>query len=190
MPITAALHSRSGGRCELCASQEPLQTFDVLPNAGPSSDTSLFLCRTCIAQITQPDSLDLQHWYPLGDSMWSEHPAVQVMAYRVLKALEHEPWAQDLLGQLYLDDDKLRWAEAAPLKSEGDSIITRDSNGTQLATGDTVTLIKDLVVKGANFTAKRGTTVKNISLTDDPKFIEGNVNGTRIVLVAAYLKKA
>jgi protein PhnA len=47
-----------------------------------------------------------------------------------------------------------------------------------------------LVVKGANFTAKRGTTVKNISLTDNPEHIEGKVNGTRIVLLSKFLKKA
>ncbi|MGL5800184.1 MAG: PhnA domain-containing protein, partial [Plesiomonas sp.] len=56
--------------------------------------------------------------------------------------------------------------------------------------GDSVTLIKDLVVKGANFTAKRGTMVKNITLTSNPEHIEGRVNGVHIVLVAAFLKKA
>ena len=54
----------------------------------------------------------------------------------------------------------------------------------------TDTEIKDLVVKGANFTAKRGTMVKNISLTSNPEHIEGRVNGTRIVLVSAFMKKA
>ncbi|MDD4885088.1 PhnA domain-containing protein, partial [Sulfuricurvum sp.] len=53
-----------------------------------------------------------------------------------------------------------------------------------------VTLIKDLEVKGAGFTAKRGTIVKNIRLTDDPKYIEGKINGSTIVLVAAFMKKA
>ena len=50
--------------------------------------------------------------------------------------------------------------------------------------------IKDLKVKGANFTAKQGTMVRGITLTDNPEHIEGKVNGTRIVLVSAYLKKA
>jgi protein PhnA len=53
-----------------------------------------------------------------------------------------------------------------------------------------VTLIKDLEVKGAGFTAKRGTAVRDIRLTSNPKHIEGKVNGVQIVLVAAYLKKA
>ena len=49
---------------------------------------------------------------------------------------------------------------------------TKDSNGTTLADGDSVTLIKDLKVKGTSETIKRGTLVKNIRLTDDPGLIE------------------
>ena len=92
---------------------------------------------------------------------------------------------------LYLEDSVKAWADAGLEGSnDDDSVPTKDSNGTILNAGDTVTLIKDLVVKGAGFTAKRGTVVKNISLTDNPEHIEGRVNGTRIVLVSAYLKKA
>ena len=53
-----------------------------------------------------------------------------------------------------------------------------------------MTLIKDLPVKGAGFTAKRGTAVRNIALTGNPEQIEGRVNGVRIVLLTKYLKKA
>ena len=49
---------------------------------------------------------------------------------------------------------------------------TRDSNGTVLADGDSVTIIKSLKVKGASDTLKRGTVFKNIRLTDDPREIE------------------
>lgn len=90
---------------------------------------------------------------------------------------------------MYLDDDLKAWADAG-LPAEDDREPTKDSNGTILNEGDDVTLIKDLDVKGAGFTAKRGTMVKNIHLTDNPLHIEGKVNGTQIVLVAAYLKKA
>lgn len=51
-------------------------------------------------------------------------------------------------------------------------------------------IIKDLDVKGTSFTAKRGTTVRNISLTDNPEHIEGRVNGTRIVILTKFVKKA
>ena len=67
---------------------------------------------------------------------------------------------------------------------------TLDSHGTPLASGDSVTLIKDLDVKGAGFVAKRGTLVKNIRLTGDPAHVEGKVNGVAIVLKTQFLKKA
>ncbi|MCJ2047115.1 alkylphosphonate utilization protein [Methylobacterium sp. J-078] len=68
---------------------------------------------------------------------------------------------------------------------------TRDSNGTKLADGDLVTLIKDLKVKGTSTTLKRGTLVKNIRLTDDPGEIECNAEKVKgLVLKTAFLKKA
>lgn len=67
----------------------------------------------------------------------------------------------------------------------------RDSNGTQLTDGDSVTLIKDLKVKGTSTTLKRGTLVKNIRLTDDPAEIECNAEKVKgLVLKTAFLKKA
>ncbi|MGL5726347.1 MAG: alkylphosphonate utilization protein, partial [Plesiomonas sp.] len=147
---------------------------------------------TCRNQIENPETADQAHWRCLNDSMWSQVPAVQVMAWRQLKNLSHEVWAQDLLDMLYLDEETLAWAEAgvAATSSNDDTAPTLDSNGNVLQDGDSVTLIKDLVVKGANFTAKRGTMVKNISLTSNPEHIEGRVNGVQIVLVANFLKKA
>ncbi|HET9241631.1 MAG TPA: PhnA domain-containing protein [Oligoflexus sp.] len=185
------LLERASHRCELCANTTDLAAYDVAPNAGSTVDTQVLLCKTCQDSMANPKSVDVKHWYGLNESIWSEHNAVKVLAYRVLKQLGDNAWAQDLLGQIYLDDDVQKWADAG-LSSEKEESKAQvlDSNGTVLQDGDTVTLIKDLDVKGANFTAKRGTTVKNIVLTDDPKYIEGRVNGTRIVLVAAYLKKA
>jgi protein PhnA len=122
--------------------------------------------------------------------MWSQVPAVQVMAWRQLKQLSSEGWAQDLLDMLYLEDDVLSWASALEDDSDNSAEPTYDSNGAVLEAGDTVTLIKDLDVKGAGFTAKRGTAVRGISLTNDPSQIEGRVNGTRIVLLTKFLKKS
>jgi protein PhnA len=52
-------------------------------------------------------------------------------------------------------------------------------------------LIKDLAVKGAGFTAKRGTTVRNISLVpDNEEHIEGRVNGQQIVILTKFIKKS
>ena len=68
---------------------------------------------------------------------------------------------------------------------------TRDSNGAILKNGDSVTLIKDLKVKGTSTTLKRGTLVKNIRLTDDVEEIECNAEKVKgIVLKTAFLKKA
>ena len=68
---------------------------------------------------------------------------------------------------------------------------TRDSNGTILNDGDSVTLIKDLKVKGTSETLKRGTLVKNIRLTGDPDEIECNTKQVKgLVLKTAFLKKA
>ena len=68
---------------------------------------------------------------------------------------------------------------------------TKDSNGTILKDGDTVTLIKDLKVKGANVTLKRGTTIKNIRLTFNEQEIECNADKVKgLVLRTEFLKKA
>jgi protein PhnA len=69
-------------------------------------------------------------------------------------------------------------------------IEVRDSNGTLLKEGDIVTVNKDLKVRGSSGIIKRGTTVKNIKLTDDPEEVEGKVEKQHMVLKACFLKKA
>jgi protein PhnA len=67
----------------------------------------------------------------------------------------------------------------------------RDSNGNALADGDSVTVIKDLKVKGSSQTLKRGTMIRNIRLTDDPEEIECNAEKIKgLVLKTCFLKKA
>lgn len=67
----------------------------------------------------------------------------------------------------------------------------RDSNGNILADGDSVTVIKDLKVKGTSVTLKRGTMIKNIRLTDDEEEIECNAEKVKgLVLKTCFLKKA
>ena len=66
----------------------------------------------------------------------------------------------------------------------------KDSNGTLLNDGDTVTLIKDLKVKGSSLVLKRGTVVKKIKLTEDASEIDCRINGSSIVLRTEFLKKA
>jgi len=92
---------------------------------------------------------------------------------------------------LYLDDDTLQWAKATGEGDENEDTIKHiDANGALLQAGDNVVLIKDLNVKGANFTAKRGTAVRNITLVhDNEEHLEGKVNGQHIVILTKYVKK-
>jgi protein PhnA len=72
-----------------------------------------------------------------------------------------------------------------------EEFIVKDSNGNRLNEGDSVTLIKDLPVKGANTTLKRGTLIKNIRLTHDEELIECNAEKVKgLVLKTCFLKKA
>jgi protein PhnA len=66
----------------------------------------------------------------------------------------------------------------------------KDSNGTLLNEGDSVSIIKDLKVKGSSSVIKRGTIVKNIRLTDSEEEIEGKVEKSMMVLKAEFVKKA
>lgn len=186
MSVEQTLSKRSNNSCELCKSPTDLSVYHLPPNMLADANESALVCQVCLDQIEDPNKMDDNHWYCLSDSMWSEYLPVQVLAWRMLNRLKSNSWAGDLFEQLYLDDDALKWAKSG-LKQ--DAVICKDSNGNLLSEGDSVTLIKDLDVKGANFTAKQGTLVKKIRLTDNPEHIEGRVNGSTIVLVAKYLKK-
>ena len=193
MSLETQLAERSGSVCELCGSTVGLGAFEVPPKSDGSANQSVLACEVCRPQLDGTGSPDANHWRCLNESIWSTVPAVQVVSWRMLHRLPSESWARELLETAYLDDDVLKWAQSGLPTTPDDEdaqVPTVDSNGTVLQTGDSVTLIKDLDVKGGGFTAKRGTLVKNISLTSNPKHVEGKINGSVIVLVAAYLKKA
>ena len=192
MSIENALLTRGESKCELCGAAESLERYEVPPGSNSGIDESVLLCETCREQVEQPEKMDVHHWHCLNDSMWSQVPAVQVMAWRMLKRLSSEGWAQDLLDMLYLDEATQAWAEATGEgQSDENSVRHLDSNGVLLEAGDTVTLIKDLNVKGAGFTAKRGTAVRGISLVaDNAEQIEGRVSGQQIVILTKFVKKS
>jgi protein PhnA len=192
MSTEKALHARSESKCELCGTAESLGVYEIPPGSDGSADECALICETCREQIDNPEKVDVHHWRCLNDSMWSQVPAVQVMVWRMLKRLSTEGWPQDLLDMLYLDEDTQAWAQASG-EGKGDEGAVKhvDSNGAVIEAGDTVTLIKDLTVKGANFTAKRGTVVRGISLVaDNPEHIEGRVNRQQIVILTKFVKKA
>lgn len=164
--------------CELCSSQEGLRDYKVEPKSE-----YITICTICASSIDEPTN-NVNHWHCLNESMWSEQSAVQVMVYRILTALG----SQEQLDMMYLESEVEAWAKEGIKDKNAESV--RDSNGTALEAGDSVTIIKDLVVKGAGFTAKQGTTVKNIQMVqDDPTHIQGRVNGTRIFILTKFLKK-
>ncbi|MGB1310088.1 MAG: PhnA domain-containing protein [Leucothrix sp.] len=192
MSTEQALQQRSGSTCELCTSTDELAVYAVPPTSLSNPDDSLLLCSVCQSQADQLEAMDVHHWRCLNDSMWSQLPAVQVMAWRMLSRLSHtEAWAQDALDMMYLDEETQQWAAAGEASDDEAGSKHVDSNGAVLQSGDTVTLTKDLNVKGTSFVAKRGTAVRGIALVqDNPEHIEGKVNGTRIVILTKFVKRS
>jgi protein PhnA len=187
MSLSKELEARSGSKCELCGSTGNLNNFEVAP-----SKEGIAACEVCIDQIGNPDNVDVNHWRCLNDSMWSQVPAVQVMAWRMLTLLKAEGWPQDLLDMMYLEEETLEWAKATGIGVEVDenAVVHRDVNGVILQAGDSVVLIKDLKVKGSSMVAKQGTAVRRISLDrENEKYIEGKVGPTQIVIITDYVKK-
>ncbi|VAY86393.1 Alkylphosphonate utilization operon protein PhnA [hydrothermal vent metagenome] len=172
--------------CEFCKSTDNLSNYEI-PTIDKQSTEDILCCQICNEQLKDNSKIQPNHWRCLSDSMWSQNNATAMMSYVMLSKIK-ESWSEDLLNTLYLDEDIKKW---------GDSIISqtqempspKDSNGVSLKTGDSISVIKDLEVKGAGFTVKRGTIVKNIYLNGNIEQIEGRVNGTRIVLLSKFIKK-
>lgn len=191
MSLEKQLQVRSGSQCELCTSTSNLSVYEVPPVSITNADNSVYVCQTCKSQIEKTEQIDANHWKVLSETMWSEHPAVQVMAWRMLSRLRNESWATDNLDILYLDDETLEWAKKTG-DHEQDATVEfhQDSNGTRLYEGDTVVLIKTLDVKGSSVNAKLGTVVKNIRLDpNNTDYIEGKIDGQTIVILTKYLRK-
>lgn len=167
------LIARAGGLCEFCSAGAGLEAVDVPPGG------QILLCALCREDVPAPAS----HWRALEGAAWSAVPEVQLAVWRKLGALG-KAWATEAREGMVLGDEAQSWADQPA------ALQHRDSNGAVLAQGDTVVLIKDLPVKGAGFTAKRGTAVRGISLVaDNAAQIEGRVEGQRIVILTEFVKK-
>jgi protein PhnA len=191
MDLKARLAERSGNQCELCGSPIGLDVYEVPPQDRSSENNCIFICHKCLAQINKQEDLDAGHWKKLPETMWSEVPGIQVMAWRMLNRLRNESWAAESLDMLYLDDENLAWAKAMG-DHENDSLVDlhRDINGNILQPGDAVVLTKSLDVKGSTLTAKMGTVVKNIRLVpDNTEQIEGKIEGQTIVILTKFVRK-
>jgi protein PhnA len=175
--------------CLLCASTADLVPVTLEPRRTPADLVTL--CGACRSNLEGTSLRDAAACAFLRDTIWSTDEVTQALSWRMLSRYAGEPWATELLEQVWLDEALAAWAAAglASAATGDEALMVRDSNGTPLAEGDAVTLIKDLEVKGAGFTAKRGTLVKGIHLTDDAAMVEGRVNGITIVLKTQFLKK-
>lgn len=189
--LEQALSLRAEARCELCGDTSELAAWPVSNAPITGVDAHILACHTCRKELEDADAIsDANRWFCLQESIWSQYPAVQVTSWRQLQALAtSHAWAKDLLEQAYLDEETLAWASAGLDDGQDDAPSTVDCFGNPLQRGDTVVLTKALNVKGTSFTARHGTVVKNIRLTQDPEYIEGKVNGTIVMLKTCFLKK-
>lgn len=177
-------------QCMLSGKKDNLVVYTVDPEGYSANE--LIIEKDLADQLMGHVTFSADDWRFLPDVMWSEIPAVQVLAWRVLDHLKNESWAADALDILYLDDEHLTWAKAAPLVLGGHNKVEqhKDAHGNILQNGDSVVLTKTLDVKGSSISAKLGTVVKNIRLVEDnPEQIEGRVEGQLIVILTKYLRK-
>jgi protein PhnA len=181
------LKDRSGSVCEISGSDENLVVYIVAPKTEAIPENCILITKSLRDQIENKDLMNANDWRGLSDSMWNENLPVQIVSWRMHARLKNN----DMLDMMYLDEDALEWAKATGEdEDEEGKIIHKDSNGNILLDGDSVVLIKDLDVKGATFTAKRGAAVHNIKLVwDNPNQIEGRVENQHIVILTQYVKK-
>ena len=181
------LKDRSGSLCEISGSDENLVVYLVEPKTEDIPENCILITKSLKDQIENPETMVANDWRGLSDSMWNENLPVQIVSWRMHARLKN----MDMLEMMYLDEDALEWAKATGEADDDEGkIIHKDSNGNILDDGDSVVLIKDLDVKGATFTAKRGAAVHNIKLVwDDANLIEGRVENQSIFILTQYVKK-
>jgi protein PhnA len=186
--IERKLKDRSESKCEISGAELDLNVYTLPPYTEESLAHSVLLAKHLKDQVENPANMNPNDWRSLSDSMWNENLPVQILSWRMLARLKNI----DTLEMMYLDEEALEWAKATGEGEEEDEnkIIHKDSNGVILHDGDSVVLIKDLDVKGATFTAKRGAAVHNIKVVwDDANLIEGRVENQHIYILTQYVKK-
>ncbi len=181
------LRDRSNSTCEISGVDENLVVYLVEPKTEDTPENCILISKKLKDQIENPDNMNPEDWRGLNESMWNENLPVQIVSWRMLARLKNN----DLKDMMYFDDDALEWAKATGEDEDDEGkIVHKDSNGNVLKDGDSVVLIKDLDVKGATFTAKRGAAVHNIKLVwDDANLIEGRVENQNIYILTQYVKK-
>ncbi len=110
------LSRRARSKCELCETAgEKLQPWEVTPlPETPDPDHAVLICSRC-TEACEGGRLEANTWRFLETTMWSEVPAVQVVAVRLLHRLSEEgaTWAREAMDGLYLEDSVRAWAQEA-----------------------------------------------------------------------------
>ncbi|MEY4245562.1 MAG: hypothetical protein RLZZ245_3147 [Verrucomicrobiota bacterium] len=112
------LARRAKSKCEITgAAGVPLRAYEVPPvSAEPELERILLLSEACHEVLESPKRLAGREWQCLAEVVWSESPAVQVVAWRMLQRLaQREDWAREVLEELFLDPEVEAWAKAALL---------------------------------------------------------------------------
>lgn len=172
--------------CEWCLKNKAQHEVAIFPKTENFDDHLIALCDSCFQANEKPSEFDWKFLDFLNDAVWNENPKVKVFSYKFLKR-KNDTESVNLMTIMYLDDNELNWA----LKEvDNDVMVHKDCNEVVLQSGDNVTLIKDLKVKGSSLIAKQGTVVRKIRLDpNNAQFIEGKVDGQKIVIITDYVKK-
>lgn len=113
------LARRAKSKCELTgASGVSLEIYEVEPiTTELHTDNCLLLDARVVQQITKPQTIIEKQWRgTLEELIWSNLPAQQVMAYRILEYIaESEPWALDALESAIIDQEVADWAQSVKL---------------------------------------------------------------------------
>lgn len=107
------LARRAKSRCELTgAAGVPLRAYEIPPvPEDPDIERTLLISQECHEMLECPGHLAGRHWQCLAEAVWSEMPAVQVVAWRMLNELaKREDWAREVLDEVFLDPEVEEWA--------------------------------------------------------------------------------
>lgn len=112
------LARRAKSKCELTGvSGVPLKPYEVPPvGEDPDIERTLLISEACHAVLEKPDRLKGREWQCLAEVVWSEMPAMQVVAWRMLNCLaKREDWAREVIEEVFLDKEVEAWAKSAEL---------------------------------------------------------------------------
>ena len=112
------LARRAKSKCELTgAAGVPLRPYEVPPVADePDIERTLLVSEACHEMLEYPRRLKGREWQCLAEIVWSEMPAVQVVAWRMLHELaKREDWAREVIEEVFLDEEVEAWAKSEEL---------------------------------------------------------------------------